>query len=131
MEPVTIGIKIIPLLERVYGASSHVSQLYFAGGESLIIDEHYDLLEECIKRGHAKNIELRYNSNAVEWRDDLFDLWAEFKRVRFHYSIDAYGRQNDYIRYPTNWKHQEDVFWKLDNTAICRLKLLQLLQLWH
>ena len=48
----------------------------------------------------AKNIELRYNSNAVEWRDDLFDLWVQFKRVRFHYSIDAYGRQNDYIRYP-------------------------------
>ena len=95
----------------------HMYQLYFAGGESLIIDEHYDLLEECIKRGYASKIELRYNSNAVEWRDDLFDLWAEFKRVRFHYSIDAYGEQNDYIRYPTNWKHQEDVFHILDNTT--------------
>ena len=95
----------------------HMYQLYFAGGESLIIDEHYDLLEECIKKGHAKNIELRYNSNAVEWRDDLFDLWAEFKRVRFHYSVDALGEQNDYIRYPSQWKHQEDVFWQLDNTA--------------
>lgn len=92
-------------------------QLYFAGGESLIIDEHYDLLEECIKRGYAKNIELRYNSNAVEWREDLFDLWAEFRRVRFHYSIDAYGKQNDYIRYPSVWEHQEEVFWKLDQTG--------------
>jgi hypothetical protein len=95
----------------------HMYQLYFAGGESLIIDEHYELLEECIKRGHAKNIELRYNSNAVEWRDDLFDLWAEFKRVRFHYSIDALGKQNDYIRYPSKWEHQEEVFWKLDGTS--------------
>ena len=95
----------------------HMYQLYFAGGESLIIDEHYELLEECIKRGHAKNIELRYNSNAVEWRDDLFDLWAEFKRVRFHYSIDALGKQNDYIRYPSTWEHQEKVFHLLDNTA--------------
>ena len=92
-------------------------QLYFAGGESLVIEEHYDLLEECIKRGYAKNIELRYNSNAVEWREDLFDLWAEFKRVRFHYSIDAHGEHNDYIRYPSVWQHQEEVFWKLDNTA--------------
>jgi hypothetical protein len=95
----------------------HMYQLYFAGGESLIIEEHYDLLEECIRRGYAKNIELRYNSNAVEWREDLFDLWAEFKRVRFHYSIDAHGEHNDYIRYPSVWKHQEDVFWKLDNTT--------------
>lgn len=95
----------------------HMYQLYFAGGESLIIDEHYELLEECIKRGYASKIELRYNSNAVEWRDDLFDLWAEFKRVRFHYSIDAAGEQNDYIRYPTKWKHQEEVFHILDNTS--------------
>ena len=95
----------------------HMYQLYFAGGESLVIDEHYDLLEECIKRGYAKKIELRYNSNAVEWRDDLFDLWAEFKRVRFHYSIDALGEQNDYIRYPSQWQHQEEVFHILDNTT--------------
>lgn len=101
------------LMEQV----PHMYQLYFAGGESLIIEEHYDLLEECIKQGYAKNIELRYNSNAVEWREDLFDLWAEFKRVRFHYSIDAHGAHNDYIRYPSQWEHQEEVFWKLDNTA--------------
>lgn len=101
------------LMEQV----PNMYQLYFAGGESLIIEEHYNLLEECIKRGYAKNIELRYNSNAVEWRDDLFDLWNEFKRVRFHYSIDAYGEQNDYIRYPSSWKHQEEVFWKLDQTS--------------
>jgi MoaA/NifB/PqqE/SkfB family radical SAM enzyme len=101
------------LMEQV----PHMYQLYFAGGESLIIEEHYNLLEECIKQGYAKNIELRYNSNAVEWRSDLFDLWAEFKRVRFHYSIDAHGEHNDYIRYPSQWAHQEEVFWKLDNTA--------------
>ena len=100
------------LMEQV----PNMYQLYFAGGESLIIDEHYDLLEECIKRNYAKNIELRYNSNAVEWREDLFDLWKEFKRVRFHYSIDAHGEQNDYIRFPSNWNHQEEVFHLLDNS---------------
>ena len=103
--------------KHLFDQIPNMYQLYFAGGESLIIDEHYDLLEACIKLGYAKNIELRYNSNAVEWRDDLFDLWSEFKRVRFHYSIDAYGEQNDYIRYPSKWKHQEEVFWKLDNTT--------------
>lgn len=101
----------------LYDQVPNLYQLYFAGGESLIIDEHYDLLEECIKRGYAEKIELRYNSNAVEWRDDLFDLWAEFKRVRFHYSIDAAGEHNDYIRYPSQWEHQEEVFHKLDNTS--------------
>ena len=103
--------------KQFYDQIPHMQQIYFAGGESLIIEEHYQILEECIKQGYAKNIELRYNSNAVEWRDDIFDLWKEFKKVKFHYSIDAYGEKNDYIRYPSDWKHQEEVFWKLDETG--------------
>jgi hypothetical protein len=103
--------------QELFDQIPNLYQLYFAGGESLIIDEHYDLLEECIRRGYSSKIELRYNSNAVEWRSDLFDLWNEFKGVRFHYSIDAYGEKNDYIRYLSAWKHQEEVFWKLDQTS--------------
>jgi len=93
----------------------NMQQLYFAGGEPLIIDEHYDILEECIRQGHAKNLEVRYNSNGIEWREDLFDLWKEFKLVRFHYSVDAIGKKNDYIRYPSDWKRTEEVFRILDN----------------
>jgi len=93
----------------------HMQQLYFAGGESLIIEEHYTILEEAIRTGHAKNLELRYNSNGVEWRDDLFELWKEFKLVRFHYSVDDIGSRNEYIRYPSKWERTEEVFHILDN----------------
>lgn len=92
----------------------NMAQLYFAGGESLIIDEHYTILEEAIRSGHARNLELRYNSNGVEWRDDLFDLWKEFKLVRFHYSVDDIGARNEYIRYPSQWSRTEEVFHILD-----------------
>jgi hypothetical protein len=92
----------------------NMEQLYFAGGESLIIDEHYDILEEAIKSGHAKNLELRYNSNGVEWRDDLFELWKHFKLVRFHYSVDDIGQRNEYIRYPSKWERTQEVFHILD-----------------
>jgi hypothetical protein len=91
-----------------------MQQIYFAGGESLIIEEHYDILEECIRQGYAKDLELRYNSNGVEWRDDLFDLWKEFKLVRFHYSVDSIGEMNEYIRYPSKWTRTEEVFRILD-----------------
>jgi len=93
----------------------HMIQLYFAGGEPLVIKEHYDILKECIKQGYAKNLEIRYNSNGVEWRDELFDLWKEFKLVRFHYSVDAFGERNEYIRYPSTWERTEEVFHILDN----------------
>lgn len=92
----------------------NMQQLYFAGGESLIIEEHYEILEECIRQGHAPNLELRYNSNGVEWRDDLFELWSHFKLVRFHYSVDSIGAMNDYIRYPSTWSRQQEVFHILD-----------------
>jgi hypothetical protein len=100
--------------EQFYDQIPNMQQIYFAGGESLIIEEHYDILEKCIKMGHAKNLELRYNSNGVEWREDLFDLWKHFKLVRFHYSVDDIGARNEYIRYPSLWKRTEEVFHTLD-----------------
>ena len=79
--------------EQFYQQIPNMQQIYFAGGESTIIEEHYDILEKCIELGHAKNLEIRYNSNAVEWREDLFDLWSQFKLVRFHYSVDDILRE--------------------------------------
>lgn len=100
--------------EQFYQQIPHMKQLYFAGGEALIIEEHYDILEECIRQGVAKDMEIRYNSNGIEWREDLFELWSHFKLVRFHYSVDAFGAHNEYIRYPSDWKRTEEVFHILD-----------------
>ena len=101
--------------KQFYDQMPNMQQIYFAGGESLIIEEHYEILEHAIKMGYAKDLELRYNSNGVEWRDDLFDLWKQFKLVRFHYSVDSIKDMNSYIRYPSVWKRQEEVFHILDN----------------
>lgn len=103
--------------EQLYEQIPHMRQLYFAGGESTIIKEHYELLEECIKRGYASKIELRYNSNGIEMPEKLFELWNHFKRVRFHFSIDTHGEMNDYIRFPSKWDHIEKQFRRLDETG--------------
>jgi hypothetical protein len=100
--------------QQFYEQMPNMQQIYFAGGESLIIEEHYEILEYAIKHGHAKNLEIRYNSNGVEWRPDLFDLWKEFKLVRFHYSVDSINEMNDYIRYPSKWNRTREVFHILD-----------------
>jgi MoaA/NifB/PqqE/SkfB family radical SAM enzyme len=101
--------------EQLWEQIPNMKQLYFAGGEPLIIEEHYAILEECIKRGYAKDMEIRYNSNGVEWREDLFELWSHFKLVRFHYSVDAIEDRNDYIRYPSKWARNLEAFKQLDN----------------
>ena len=99
-----------------YEQIPHMKQLYFAGGEATIIDKHYEILEKCIESGHAKNIELRYNSNGIYMPQKLFDLWSHFSRVRFHFSVDSIGEMNEYIRHPSKWSVIEKQFRRLDET---------------
>ncbi|HRO67233.1 MAG TPA: twitch domain-containing radical SAM protein [Pseudobdellovibrionaceae bacterium] len=94
----------------------NLQQLYFAGGESTIIEEHYSLLEKCIASGDAPHIELRYNSNGIELPERLFELWSRFKRVRFHFSIDSIFEMNHYNRYPSPWERIESQLRRLDQT---------------
>ena len=56
----------------------HAKQIYFAGGESFIIEEHYEILEHAIKMGYAKIQNCVTILNGVEWREDLFELLSLF-----------------------------------------------------
>jgi len=89
--------------EQLYEQIPHMKQLYFAGGEALVIEEHYQLLEEIVKKGYGNQIELRYNSNGIDIPQRLFELWDKFYRVRFHFSIDSIEDMNSYIRFPSTW----------------------------
>jgi hypothetical protein len=100
--------------EQFYAQIPYIRQLYFAGGESTVIEEHYTILSKVIEMGYAHQIEVRYNSNGVELPDRLLELWTHFQKVRFHYSIDSIGAMNDYIRYPSEWDHQLKMFERLD-----------------
>lgn len=111
----------------------HLQQLYFAGGESTIIPEHYELLQYCIDNGYSKNIELRYNSNGIDMPDRLFTMWRHFRRVRFHFSIDSIGDMNEYIRFPSKWKTIEEQLSRLDSseanvevTIACAVQILNI-----
>jgi MoaA/NifB/PqqE/SkfB family radical SAM enzyme len=103
-------------LESMHGQLEHIKELYFAGGEPLLIPEHYNILRHLVDANHAKNCILRYNSNGTEIPDHLLELWSHFKQVKFNFSIDAYGDKNDYIRYPSKWDTIVQNLHKLDNT---------------
>lgn len=124
------------LISEIKSQSEHIRELYFAGGEPLLIPEHYQILEFMVETGHSKNCVLRYNSNGLSLSDRLFELWESFKEVKFNFSIDAVGGKNDYIRYPSTWHTVEQNLRRLDNTSdnvvvniACAVQLLNILYL--
>lgn len=97
------------LLEEVLTHLDHADMVYFAGGEPLITDEHYTILQEIIKRG-KNSITLKYNTNAstISYKGtDLFDLWKHFDKIELACSVDHYGDRAEIIRHGTNWGQVE------------------------
>jgi organic radical activating enzyme len=88
----------------------NVEKLYFAGGEPLIMPEHYKTLKELIKRSKAKNVRIIYNSNLTKLdynNNDLVQLWKEFDKVVIGASLDAVGARAEYIRHGQPWSNIE------------------------
>jgi organic radical activating enzyme len=87
-----------------------LEQVYFAGGEPLIMEEHYRLLHELIRRKKT-NVRLIYNTNFSELtykKTNVLELWREFDSVSVGASLDAMGPRAEYIRKGTKWKQVED-----------------------
>lgn len=98
------------VLEEVIEHLDHTEMVYFAGGEPLVTDEHYVLLEELIKRGRT-DVKLRYNTNAsnIEFKNrNLIELWNHFKSIEVACSIDHYGERAELIRHGTDWATVEN-----------------------
>jgi MoaA/NifB/PqqE/SkfB family radical SAM enzyme len=79
----------------------NVERAYFAGGEPLIMPEHYDTLRKIIETGRASEVELAYNTNMTKLnynKQYLPDLWKQFKSVHLGLSIDNVGERANYIR---------------------------------
>jgi organic radical activating enzyme len=98
---------------------SEVKSFYFAGGEPLIMPEHYKLLkylydnmaiEPFINRNketneviefEARNLSIHYNTNlsVIKYDEErLIDLWKGFFRVFLSISCDGIGEVGEYQR---------------------------------
>jgi len=102
--------------KEMYAQIPNLKQVYFAGGEPLMIREHKWFLEEIIRQGYADKILIRYNTNGLLLDDEIIDLWKQFKTVKVGFSIDALSDKNYYIRYPSEWNTIVQNLHKLDNT---------------
>lgn len=84
----------------------YLEQVYFAGGEPLIMKEHYYLLEKLIEYDKTDVI-LQYNTNFSElkYKDKhVFDYWKNFKNISVGASLDASGKRAELMRKGTDWQ---------------------------
>jgi radical SAM protein with 4Fe4S-binding SPASM domain len=87
----------------------YVEQIYFAGGEPLLMEEHYRILDELERRGRF-DVRLIYNTNFTHTDlkgRSVFDYWKKFQSVAVGASLDAMGERAEYIRKGTNWQQVE------------------------
>jgi sulfatase maturation enzyme AslB (radical SAM superfamily) len=80
-----------------------IRQFDFYGGEPFMSKKMWRILEICVEKDYAKNIELHYATNATHWPDDKIEVFKHFKHVNLNFSIDGIGDQFTYMRYPGVW----------------------------
>ena len=85
-----------------------VKRIYFAGGEPLLMDEHWYILRELDRLGRY-DVVLEYNTNMSTLKrgnKHVFDYWKKFD-VRLWPSIDEIHERAEVIRSGTQWNKVE------------------------
>lgn len=98
------------LWEQLIEHIDYVEQVYFAGGEPIMMDEHYRILEELEKRKKF-DVRLIYNTNFTQTKlkdRTVFDYWKKFNSVAIGASLDGMGAHGEFIRKGTVWEEVEE-----------------------
>jgi len=93
------------LWEEIEPMFDTVEEIYFAGGEPLIMEQHYRILKR-LDQMKRYNVRLRYNTNfsQLSYKNlHVNELWKKFDSVSLSVSLDGYGVKGEYIRKNMNW----------------------------
>lgn len=82
-----------------------VERVYWAGGEPLITEEHYRILDKWISQGKT-DVKMDYTTNFTQMNyknKTAFEYWNNFKHVRVAASLDANHSRGEYLRKNMVW----------------------------
>jgi MoaA/NifB/PqqE/SkfB family radical SAM enzyme len=85
-----------------------IKQFLIYGGEPWLSKSLWTMLQTCVDMGVAKNISLNFATNGTQYSKEKIDLFRHFKKVIVMLSIDAVGKQFEYIRHPAKWNNVFD-----------------------
>lgn len=81
-------------------------EIYFAGGEPLVTEEHYLLLDWLIDN-KVTDLKLRYNTNfsILKFKNyDILEYWKQFSNIEVLASVDATEELGEVIRKEFDWE---------------------------
>ncbi|MCT4580249.1 MAG: twitch domain-containing radical SAM protein [Flavobacteriales bacterium] len=94
------------LIEDIVSYSDELEEVYFAGGEPLLMEEHYDFLDLLIQK-QSFNTRIRYNTNLSQLQlknKEVLAYWKQLKNVHLSISIDALSERVEVIRKGLKWE---------------------------
>lgn len=93
------------LFEQIKKHVNTIEKIYFAGGEPLIINEFYQILE-CLDKNNKHHVNLVYNTNLTKQSlrgKNIFEYWKNFKNISIGASLDGEYSRGEYLRSGTVW----------------------------
>lgn len=88
---------LIPLLPQI-------TYMEFTGGEPMMIQQHFDLLDISKKEGWCAKQKIHYNTNGTHYPEyAVKHIWPYFKNVEIAFSIDDLDKRFEYQRYGADW----------------------------
>lgn len=100
-----------------------LDEVYFAGGEPLLMKEHYDILDLLIKHNRT-DIKILYSTNLTTLKyksKNVVDYWSKFTNITTVASIDLIGPQAEYVRFGTNYKELENNYYAIKDFVNFRI----------
>lgn len=94
----------VDVLDQIKLHAPHLREIYFAGGESLLHPQHFEIFNYLVEGGFAKNIRLKYSTNVTVVREEWISMLSKFAKVHINLSVDAVGNRAKYVRYPSKWE---------------------------
>jgi len=94
-------------IDEIRSFSKNIESVKITGGEPLMLDSHYELLDMFIETGDAKDIRLKYQTNLTKFdrgKNNFISYLHQFRSTHISASIDSYGIYDEYLRKGTDSK---------------------------
>lgn len=100
-----------PLFESILKQLEFVNTLWFSGGEPLINQEVWSILEYAVQQGYNNNISLKFNTNGtLSLSQEKRKILQTFKKVEMDISMDGVDAVAEYIRTNLNFNEWVENF---------------------